>query len=389
MTRRRGKGEGSIRHRADGRFEVRVNLGRGLDGKRRQKSVFTQTEKAAIGALKKLHARTVSGHVLGTSTPTVAQFLEEWFTTNRDDWRPSTQRAYRGSIDAYLVPAFGSLRLEHLTPRHVQTWLTEHKTQHGPRRRITLAHAALRSALSAAMRLQLVALNAAALVKVPVPPRRPVAPLSVEQAQTFIEHARQHRLGPLFSVALACGLRLGEATGLRWEDVDLDTGELHIREQLQRVGRSLVLSPLKTAKSRRTLLLPEACIRELRAHRVKQNEERLKAGKRWTDTGLVFSTYAVYGEGKGTGKRVGSGLHPRNVLRVLHALTKAAGLPRCRFHDLRHSAASILLASGVQLAEVSKVLGHSELRLTADLYAHLQRETAVKAVRVMNGVLGR
>lgn len=221
----------------------------------------------------------------------------------------------------------------------------------------------------------------------PKPAKTPVRPLTAEQAKAFLKAAEKHRLGPLFSVALACGLRLGEATGLRWDDVDLETGEVRIRQQLQVVGKQLVLQPLKTEKSRRTLVLPETCLRQLKEHRKAQLVERLKAGKRWVDTGLVFTTYRYCKAGKGGRMKVGAGLHPRNVLRVMHDLLDSIEVPRCRFHDLRHSAASLLLASGVQLAEVSKLLGHSELRLTADLYSHLQRETASKAARVMDGIL--
>jgi integrase len=121
------------------------------------------------------------------------------------------------------------------------------------------------------------------------------------------------------------------------------------------------LQELKTDKSRRTLALPDVCVTALRAHRTRQLEERLKAGARWVETGLVFTTYRTYGEGRGQGRKVGTGPHPRNVLRVLYDLLDAAELPRVRFHDLRHSAASLLIAAGVQLAEVSMLLGHSEL----------------------------
>jgi integrase len=186
----------------------------------------------------------------------------------------------------------------------------------------------------------------------------------------------------LFGVALACGLRLGEATGLRWEDVDLTTGKIRVRQQLQKVGKQLVLQELKTEKSRRTLALPEPCLDRLRAHRTRQLAERLKAGAGWQDTGLVFTTYAP----RGTARQVGTALHPRNVLRTLHTLLETAGLPRVRFHDLGHSAASLLIAAGVELVEVSMLLGHSELRITSDLYAHLQTQTAAKAARHMDAL---
>ena len=391
MARRRGRGEGTITQRPDGRWQVRVDLGRGADGRRRRKTAYAPTQAEAIKLLKRLNGREVAGELLTTSTPTVAKYLGDWYATNADTWRPSTQRGYKSAIDLYLAPAFGTLRLEQLSPLAVQRWLTQHKSEHGARRRITLAHATLRSALAEAQRLRLVSLNAAALVKVPKPQARGIVPLTVEQATAFLTVAKGHRLGPLFSVALACGLRLGEACGLKWADVDLETGELRVRQQLQRVGKRLVLQELKTAKSRRTLMLPDACISALKEHRKKQLAERLKAGDRWVDTGLVFTTYRACKEGKGRGIKVGAPLHPRNVLRTLHGLLDSAEpkLPRVRFHDLRHSSASLLIAAGVELVEVSMLLGHSELRVTADLYSHLQQQTAAKAARHMDKVFAQ
>lgn len=149
------------------------------------------------------------------------------------------------------------------------------------------------------------------------------------------------------------------------------------------MDKRLVLQTLKTEKSRRTLVLPSVCIAALKTHRKQQRVERLKAGDRWVDTGLVFTTYRQTTAGK-----VGAGLHPRNVTRVLSAILTAAQLPHVGFHALRHSAASLLIAAGVELVEVSKLLGHSEVRLTADLYAHLQKQTAAKAARLMDAILG-
>jgi integrase len=382
MAKRRGRGEGSIRERADGRWEVRIDLGRGPDGRRRRKSAFATTQADAVNLLKRLNGRAVDGHLLTTSTPTVGSYLDEWFATNRDAWRPSTQRGYRDAIDRYLRPVFGALRLEKLAPAVIQRWLVQHKTTSGARRRITLAHAVLRSALSDAQRLQLVSINAATMVKVPKPPTRTIAPLDVDQAITFLDAAGKHRLGALFSVALACGLRLGEATGLKWDDVDLANGDLRIRQQLQVVNKRLVLQELKTEKSRRTLALPLVCVEALRTYRKRQLEQRLKAGADWVETGLVFTTLR-----RGKGRKLGTALHPRNVLRTLHAIMVAADLPLMRFHDLRHSAASLLIAEGVQLAEVSMLLGHSELRVTADLYTHLVKQTSAKAARHMDAML--
>jgi integrase len=386
MSRRRGKGEGSITERPDGRWQVQIDLGRGIDGRRRRKFAYAATQGEAVDLLRKFGGRAVDGQLLATSTPTVKTYLADWFATNSDSWRPSTRRSYRGSIDLHLVPAFGALRLEQLTPQVIQRWLTQHKQEHGARRRIELAHATLRSALSDAQRLQLVSINAAELVKVPKPKKRAITPLSIEQATAFLKVAEKHRLGSLFTVALACGLRLGEATGLTWDDVDLTSGEVIIRQQLQRIGKQLLLQDLKTEKSRRALMLPNVCLDALKNHRKRQLEERLKAGANWVDSGLVFTTY----QQKGEAGKVGTGLHPRNVLRAFHALLDATEpkISKLRFHDLRHSAASLLIASGVDLAEVSMLLGHSELRVTMDFYAHLQKQTAAKAARHMDALIG-
>jgi integrase len=382
VAKRRGHGEGSVSQRPDGRWQVRIDIGRGPDGHRRRKYAYAANQAAAIDVLRKLGGRAADGQLLTTSTPTVATFLEDWFATNSDTWRPSTRRGYRCAINLHLKKAFGTVRLEQLSPAMVQRWLTSHKQEHGARRRIVLAHAVLRSALSEARRLQLVTINAAELVKVPKAANvRHISPLDVDQARKFLKAASAHRLAALFTVALASGLRLGEATGLRWDDINLETGELRVRQQLQAVGKKLVLQELKTAKSRRTLSLPAVCLNALKAHRKRQLEERLKAGAAWKDTGLAFTTY------RKRRASIGTGLAPRNVRRVLEQILTKAELPQMRFHDLRHSAASLLIASGVELIEVSMLLGHSEFRITADLYAHLVKQTAAKAAERMDSLL--
>jgi len=194
MRRRRGRGEGSITERKDGRWQVRVDIGRGANGKRRRKTAYAATQGEAVDKLRKLGGRAVEGQLLTTSTPTVTTYLEDWYATNADEWRPSTRRCYRRAIDGFLVPAFGSLRLEQLTPQRIQRWLLRHKAEHGARRRISLAHATLRSALAEAQRLQMVAVNAATLVKVPKPPKKPIRPLDVDQAKGFLKYAGGHPL---------------------------------------------------------------------------------------------------------------------------------------------------------------------------------------------------
>ena len=225
-------------------------------------------------------------------------------------------------------------------------------------------------------------INAAELVKVPKPTRRPIAPLDVEQARAFLRSPGAS-LGALFSVALACGLRLGEATGLRWDDVDLETGELRVRQQLQKVGKHLVLQALKTPRADGPRACRTSVLKALKAHRTRQLADRLKAGERWVDTASCSRPIGVPRRAR-AGMAVGAGLHPRNVLRLCTRCSKRRTSRAMRFHDLRHSAASLLIAAGVELVEVSMLLGHSELRVTADFYGHLQKQTAAKAARRMD-----
>jgi integrase len=389
---RRGRGEGTISLRPDGRWQVRIPLGRDeTTGRRKRKCKYADTQADAVRLLKQLSGQALEGELRVTSTPTVARFLDDWHERNRDDWKPSTARSYRIAIDAHLKPAFGQLRLEQLSPQRLQNWMTAQANEHGARRRISLARATLRSALSEAVRLDFVARNvAAARFKVPKGKSRRIRPLDTREAAVFVKAAQGHRLGALFTTALACGLRLGEAMGLTWADVDLETGELRIRQQLQAVSvprtqagtprkhqRILVLQDLKTPKSRRALVVPDVCREALRVHRTRQLEDRLKAGALWSNQhDLVFAS------------RRGSPLDPRNVLRAFYAVLGSAGItPRRRFHDLRHSAASILIAQGVQLVEVSMLLGHAELRTTSDLYGHLVQQTAARAATQMEAVL--
>lgn len=391
---KRGRGEGSIGLRSDGRWHVRVPLPRDEQtGKRRYKHKYAATQAEAVEQLKRASGQALSGELRTTSTPRVGAFLDDWYARNAADWKPATCRCYRLAIDVHLKPAFGNLRLEQLSPSKIQVWMRRQAEEHGARRRIALARAALRSALSEAVRLDMVSRNAAAArFKVPKGEKRPIMPFELEQAAAFVQVAGTHRLGALYTTALALGLRIGEGSGLPWPNVDLDTGDCRLRQQLQAIAearpegapkgkgknrRKLVIQTLKTEKSRRDLVLPAVCIEALKIHRTRQREERLKAGAAWrNEHDLVFTT------------STGRPLDPRNVLRTFYALQEAAKItPRRRFHDLRHSAAAILIALSVPLVEISQLLGHSELRTTADLYGHLVKLTAARAAGHMQGVL--
>lgn len=182
-------------------------------------------------------------------------------------------------------------------------------------------------------------------------------------------------LAALFLTTLALGLRAGEALGLRWQDVDFDSRVLRVRMNLQPIEKKLELCEPKNESSIRDLPLIDLVYESLKAHRHRQLQERMIAGSRWKDSGLVFVS------------SIGTPLFRRNVLKKFHQLLETAGLPRFRFHDLRHSCATLLLSKGVPLKTVSDILGHSKISTTADIYAHVQPELHRDALSQMDSIL--
>jgi integrase len=217
--------------------------------------------------------------------------------------------------------------------------------------------------------------NPAALVASPHVPSPEVEVPTPEEARRLLAALRGHRLEALVSVALALGLRQGEALGLRWQDVDLDRKTLTVNVTLQRIRGAFVLAEPKTARSRRTLVLPSVTAAALRAHRTRQLEERMICGAAWQGEGLVFTS------------PVGLPLQGTNVTREFQRVLARAGLTRRRFHDLRHACASLLLAQGVHPRVVMGLLGHSHIGLTMNLYSHVIPELGEEAAARMEDVL--
>ncbi len=407
--RTRGQNEGCIYERADGRWEAKLNLGY-VNGKRRRKCFYAET-RAEVQALLAASSRDRDlGLPVATERQTVGHFLDGWLKNSvRPSVRPRTYESYELTVRKHLRPALGNLRLEKLAPQHVQEMLNaklkqkpsaKGKARKLSPRSVAYLRVVLRHALNQAMRFGLVVRNAAALTDPPKVERAEIRPLSLDQAKKLLDVAKGDRLEALYSVALALGLRRGEILGLRWaEDVDLDGRTIQIQQAIQRVGPkasgaekgSLQAAEPKTERSRRTIALPDAVVRSLRAHRARQLQERMRAGARWNDRGLVFTT------------GIGTPLEPRNVHRHFKRMLKKMVEPadqeqerpeskpaeplKFRFHDLRHSAASLLLAMGVPMRTVMEMLGHSSIALTADTYSHIAPAMLRDAADKMDSIL--
>lgn len=352
----RGKGDGSIFQRSNtGKWVASITL---PDGKRRtfyggtRDEVRTKLHDAQENVKKSLpipHARL-----------TLGEFLDRWLReVVAQRVRPSTLSRYELDVRLHLKPTLGGVKLVELTPQKVQKLITDLSTAGLTPNSVRNCRAVLRSALAQAEREGAIARNVAKLVTLPRHERQQVVPITPAVAKAILAAFKGDEFESLVTVALATGMRQGELLGLSWEDVDADAGTARVHRQLQRVNKQYQLVPLKTERSRRTLALPSVAVEALRAQRVRQKEQRLLFGREWTDTLLVFTTAQ------------GNYLNSSTVTHHFHGTLCRAGLPSMPFHNLRHGAASLLLAQGASMRVVMEQLGHSQIGLTMNIYAHI------------------
>lgn len=375
---RRGANEGSVRYREDkGLYEARYRTD---DGRRH--SLYAKTDREVRAELRKALERSEAGIRPVSHVLTVDGWLDEWLQSSvRGRLRPSTAENYATVLKLYVRPRIGRVPLAKLSPEQVQRMLADVAGAKGKRAEVLspttvrYAYAVLRIALGRALKSGKVLRNVCTLVDPPPKARHELAPLTAEQARAFLASLEGDRLEALMTTAIAVGMRQGELLGLRWQDVDLKAGTLTVLHTMAR--RTHELAEPKTERARRTLTLPRAVTAVLRAHKARQAEEQLHAGARWDDRDLVFATPA------------GKALDARNVLRAYQLRLERAGLPKQRFHDLRHACATLLLEQGEELGVVSKILGHANLSTTADVYAHLTPAMGERVAARMDGILAR
>ena len=376
MSSRRGRGEGSISQReSDGLWTARVDLGY-VDGKRKRKQIYGKTRKEVAEKLKVLLRDQQQGLPIATRRQTVEQFLTGWLSdVVQGTVRARTYESYKTTVERHIIPKLGRHELAKLTAQHVNTLLKSKAAEGLSATTVKYIRTILRVALNQAVKWELIPRNVIAAVPAPRVERHEVRAMAPDEARRFIDAMRGDRLEALYTVALAVGLRQGEALGLHWDDVDLDAGTLRVRWSLQRIGKTLQLVAPKTELSKRAISLPPPTVAALRAHKVRQMEERLCAGAAWQDTGLVFTT------------PIGTPLDKANMGKRFKATLKRAGLPRMRFHDLRHYCASLLLAQNVHPKVVQEILGHSQISMTLDLYSHVLPAAKSDAADLMGRLL--
>lgn len=366
-------GAGSIyRRKSDGQWCAAIFTGT------RQKVLYGKTKQEVMAKLVAAQEQLAKGHGAKQPAPTVKEFLRSWLATSvKPRVRPLTYAGYRVNVEKHLIPTLGKIRLDQLTPRQVQEMMNERLSAGFSTKTVAYVHQVLRTALGVAVRWDMVPRNVARLVDRPRIQRKQINPLSPFEARKFLRAVRGHRLEALFSVALALGLRQGEALGLRWQDIDFEAGTITVRHQLQRIDGKLTLVAPKTEKSRRTLVMPSLIVERLREHEKRQVAEKLWAGSKWHETDHVFAN------------RFGGPTQARRVIEQFHEALAQTGIRRIRFHDLRHSCATLLLVQGVSPRVVMEVLGHSEIALTMNAYSHVVPELRREAAQRMQAILER
>jgi integrase len=383
-SRRRSRGEGTVyRRKSDGLWVAMLDLGV-VGGKRRRKTAYAQREEEARAKLRKLQETQARGLSLLAPTHTVGQWLDVWLSDVKahDGTRPATLVLYQGLADHYIEPVIGQVRLDRLTPRHVQHLIVETRNAQTSRGRPPSAatqrhvHKLIRNALADAHRLELVGRNVASQVKAPPMARQRRPDLTVEDAGRLLRVIDGERLEAFYVLALTTGLRRGELLGLRWEDVNLTFRQLHVRRPLHRVDGKLRFVEPKTGSSLRVVVIPKLAVRSLTKHRARQDAERLARGEAWRDQGLVFAS------------SVGTPVEPRNINRRWDELRGRAGLDGLRLHDLRHGCATFMLAAGVPARTIMEVLGHSEISVTMNTYTHVLAQLREDAADAIDKILG-
>ena len=378
MAKRRANGEGNIRKRSDGRWEGRYTAGRDeKTGKAIYKNVLAKTQKECKEKLQRAIEENAKVDTIRAEQYTVGQWIDVWFENcAKIKVRPSSHQTYRGYIDNPIKPIIGKIPLNKLSSLDLQKFykkllssgrLERIESQNQPKglsaKTVRNINQVISSAMDFAIDQKLIATNptnGCALQKLE---HKEMKTLSVEQLAAFLHEAKESGVFEMYYIELATGLRRGELLGLKWEDIDLEQGIIHVRRQIARIDGEIVEAPLKTKNSYRTTSIGQDAV------------EILKEQQQKTSSEYVFPS------------PTGGPISPDSVLHMLHRVLKRAGLPKVRFHDLRHTFATLALQNGVDIKTVSGMLGHYSAGFTLDTYAHVTTAAQKQAANTMGNVL--
>lgn len=365
--RRRGRGEGSIWQRKNGSWRAQITR----QGERLSYGADTKSE--ALEWLRKLQCKLDNGLKLGGDRILLEEYLEEWLESVQLTLRPKTHYQYGRNIRLHIIPHIGKMTLKALSQQSIERFYADLFRCGRGAYTITYVHRILHRALGKAVLYGYVAANPATGISLPRLQAREMQVLDADQIGRLLTTASANRLEALFQLAAVTGMRQAELMALKWVDVHWSTGLLHVHRQLSRVPhQGWQFTEPKTRAGRRMVPIGQGAIEALRRQRARQEIERAAAGKKWQDYDLVFAT------------TTGTPMDAQNLRKNFIAVLAEAGLPEVRFHDLRHSAASLMLNHGVPVLVVSKILGHANPSITMNVYAHLYSESVGVAGQLMD-----
>jgi integrase len=378
-TKGRANGDGDVFPRKNKAGKITSYRGAyvGLDGKRRY--VSGKTKEEARRNLRRARGDAERGLVFDADNLQVGEYLDRWLSDSvRDTVKATTFERYEQIARLHLKPSLGRVKLKGLTPAHVRGLYREKLEAGSSARTVRYIHTTLHKALKQAVMDGLIPRNATEAVTPPQSSREEMCPLTPEQAKLLLQvaHEAGDRLAALYVLAIHTGLRQGELLGLKWDDVDLEDGSLQVRRTLAITKNGPVLTSPKTTGSRRSVKLTSKAIEALKRHLERQLGEIDRIGSLWSENGLIFAS------------EKGEPINRHNLTRrSFKPLLKRAGLPQIRFHDLRHTCATLLLTRNVNVKIVSEMLGHSTIAITLDTYSHVLPNMRDQAAAAMEEAL--
>ena len=359
----RGHGEGSVNQdKRTGRWRAELMVGTSADGKRlRWRGAWHDKRGDARDELTRARADLLKGTLVVGPRQTVAEYLAVYLRDSAAPrLRPRTLESYTRMLEMHALPELGHLRLDKVTPAHLRALYRQKLDEGLSPRSVQYLHAILRRALRDAERDGVLPRNVAAQVDPPRSARPEQRALTATEGRTLAAAAMGDSLEALYLLALTSGMRQGELLGLQWQDIDWEQSRLAVQRSVSHphAGGWMFVEP-KSKTSRRSVPIHPAILLSLKRHKARQNEQRLSAGSHWEDHDLIFAS------------AVGTPLNPTNLIRKsFRPLLEKAGLRRVRFHDLRHSTATLLFAGREHPKNVQQLLGHSQITTTMDTYSH-------------------
>jgi len=370
MAKKRGNNEGSIFRKKNGSWRAQISL----DGRRL--SFTAKTKKECQNWIKKTIGQIDNGLRFSNTQITLEEYLLGWIDSKKSSIRSTTWTHYKLVIDKHIVPQIGQFMIYRLRPHHIQIFYDRMLGENVGAYTVLKIHTVLHGALDRAVRLGALVNNPASLAIPPKEPTREMQIFDEGQISQMLVAAHGNYLEPILHLAVTSGMRQMELLGLKWTDLDWINQSVRVERQLTKpIGKMVQFTQPKTRYGRRTVVLGVQSIEVLRNRFNNQNEARQKACEKWVENGLLFTT------------RHGTPHHPRNLLRDFKIFLKKVGLPIIRFHDLRHTAASLMLNHGIPVMVVSRRLGHAKPSITLDVYGHMIPSMQIEAAQKIDELI--